>query len=209
MHGTTTQKIGRALASMALHPSYLARSVQHNLLASTTPTDLELPWFSYAAIDFLERHLKPEMRVCEYGSGGSTLFFARRVAHVHAIEDNREWLEMLGARLAEKGLSNVTLAWCPFDFKNPGGFEHSEYLNAIPAEPFDVIVIDGSEEWVQVRPSCFRLAETRVKAGGIIVVDDSWRYPDLRARHRAKKFLIFQSVGPCRPGVTSTDVFFY
>jgi hypothetical protein len=43
----------------------------------------------------------------------------------------------------------------------------------------------------------------------MIVVDDSWRYPELRAKNRAKRFSVFQSVGPCRPGVTSTDVFFY
>ena len=48
-----------------------------------------------------------------------------------------------------------------------------------------------------------------IKPGGIIVVDDSWRYPKLRQENRAQKHRIFQSVGPCRPGVTSTDIFFY
>ena len=47
------------------------------------------------------------------------------------------------------------------------------------------------------------------EVSGIVVVDDSWRYPGLRRNHRAKELKIFQSVGPCRPGVTSTDVFFY
>ena len=79
----------------------------------------------------------------------------------------------------------------------------------MPDERFDIIVVDGSEEWTQVRPICFQKAEARMKWGGIIVVDDSWRYPGLRERNRAKSLRIFQSVGPCRPGVTSTDVFFY
>jgi hypothetical protein len=104
---------------------------------------------------------------------------------------------------------NATLTLCPFDFKNPAGFEHSAYLHALPGSGFDVIVVDGSEEWTLVRPVCFEKAESYVKPGGIIVVDDSWRYPGLRKSNHARHCKVFQSVGPCRPGVTSTDVFFY
>jgi predicted O-methyltransferase YrrM len=60
-----------------------------------------------------------------------------------------------------------------------------------------------------VRPVCFARAERQVRPGGIIVVDDSWRYPALRQANRARHFRDFQSVGPFRPGVTSTDIFFY
>ena len=56
---------------------------------------------------------------------------------------------------------------------------------------------------------CFERAENQIKPGGIIVIDDSWRYPGLRKKNRAKEFREFRSVGPCRPGVTSTDVYFY
>jgi len=209
MHGTVPIKVGRLIADLLLHPQYIPRCVSHNLANGRTPIDLEIPWFSYAAIDFLDQFLKPEMRVCEYGSGGSTLFFARRTKSVHSIEDNPEWHQRVSQRLEEKNVSNVTLRLCPFDFKNPAGFESSEYLHAIPNEQFDVIVIDGSEEWTQVRPVCFRKAEERVQPGGIIVVDDSWRYPRLRIENHGRTQRIFQSVGPCRPGVTSTDVFFY
>jgi hypothetical protein len=40
-------------------------------------------------------------------------------------------------------------------------------------------------------------------------VDDSWRYPSLRASAKTKRYKVFRSVGPCRPGVTSTDLYFY
>jgi hypothetical protein len=74
---------------------------------------------------------------------------------------------------------------------------------------FNVIVVDGTEWTPNVRPICFRSAEEQVAPGGIIVVDDSWRYRQLRQRNRAKRFQIFESVGPARFGVTSTDVYFY
>jgi predicted O-methyltransferase YrrM len=209
MHGTIPIKIGRVLTNLALHPQYISRCITHNLSNGKTPLDLEIPWFSYAAIDFLDEFLKPEMRVFEYGSGGSTLFFASRVKSVYSAEDNAKWFELVTQRVEQKGLTNVTLTLCPFDFKNPVSFEQSAYLNALPNERFDVIVVDGSEEWTQVRPVCFRLAESRIKPGGIIVVDDSWRYAALREKNQARSHKIFQSVGPCRPGVTSTDIFFY
>jgi len=209
MHGTIPQKIGRLVTDLILHPQYISRCVTHNLVNGKTPLDLQIPWFSYAAIDFLEKYIKREMTVCEYGSGGSTLFFAERAKSVYSIEDNAKWFDLVQARLTERSVRNVTLKLCPFDFKNPAGFESSEYLNAIPNERFDVIVVDGSEEWTQVRPICFSRAESRVKPGGIIVLDDSWRYPTVRQNHKANAFKVYQSVGPCRPGVTSTDIFFY
>jgi SAM-dependent methyltransferase len=209
MHGTVSRKIGRVLGNLILHPQYISRCLAHNVINGKTPLDLEIPWFSYAAIDFLEGYLRRNMSVFEYGSGGSTIFFARRVARVFSVEDNPKWFEWVSRRLKEKGLSNATLKLCEFDFKNPVAFQDSAYLQALPNESFDVIVIDGSEEWTQVRPICFAKAENRVKPGGIIVVDDSWRYPGLRQDHHAKDLKVFQSVGPCRPGVTSTDVFFY
>src|SRR5215469_16729358 len=209
MHGTVSQKIGRVIGNLILHPQYISRCFNHNVINGKTPLDLEIPWFSYAAIDFLKKFMQPNMTVFEYGSGGSTLFFARRAKKVTSVEDNPQWFDWVTRRLEEKGLTNATLKLCEFDFKQPEGFEHSVYLHAMPDEKFDVVVVDGSEEWTQIRPICFEKAESRVKEGGIIVVDDSWRYPVLRQNHHAGDLKIFQSVGPCRPGVTSTDIFFY
>jgi len=209
MNGTIPQKIGRLIGNLVIHPQYISRHFVHNVINGKAPIDLELPWFSYAAIDFLRNYVQPHMTVCEYGSGGSTLFFAERAASVIAIENDPGWHELVTRRLEAKSIANATVKLCPFDFKNPVGFEYSQYLHAIPDEKFDIIVIDGSEEWTQVRPVCFTKAEPRVKRGGIIVVDDSWRYSSIRNNNKALRFQVFQSVGPCRPGVTSTDVFFY
>lgn len=44
--------------------------------------EFQIPWMVFGCIDFLDDWLKPDMRVFEYGSGGSTLFFANRVSNV-------------------------------------------------------------------------------------------------------------------------------
>lgn len=209
MHGTVPQKIARVITNLALHPQYISRHVSHNLGNDKSPLDLEIPWFSYAAIDFLETFVQPCMTVCEYGSGGSTIFFAKRAKSVFSIENDPKWFELVKDRFEQQELRNISIKLHPFDFKNTENFEHSSYLHAIPDERFDIIVVDGMEEWNQVRPICFEKAEARIRPGGIIIVDDSWRYPALREKNRAKNVRVFKSVGPCRPGVTSTDIFFY
>jgi len=209
MKGSLPVKIGRLVANLALNPRYVPRTIRHNVINGATPLDLELPWFSYSAIDYLAKYLNPDMEVCEYGSGGSTLFFARRTRSVFSIEDNKAWYELVTDRVKQLGLKNVKLTFHPFDVKNPVGFDKSDYLLALPNRKFDIIVIDGSEEWNQVRPICFQHAEKFVKPGGCIIVDDSWRYSSIRNKNRAARHQVFESVGPCRPGVTSTDIFFY
>lgn len=214
MHGTNLEKVMRLVGNLLGHPQYAPAYLLAHWLKKT-PLDLELPWFSYAAIDFLKTFLRPQMSVFEYGTGGSTVFFARKVRTVTSTEDNIIWLQKVEQHLNKAALTNVVLQHRLFDFKNPVNFENSAYLHSVPAQKFDVIVVDGREEFlglensVQVRPTCFYYAENFVKPGGIIVVDDSWCYPELRRTNRAGEYRIFKSVGPCRPGVTSTDIFFY
>lgn len=149
------------------------------------------------------------MNVFEYGSGGSTVYFASRAGSITSTEDNKDWLERVQTHLIASGFANVTLQYRPFHFHRAEQFDQSEYLRSIPDRVFDIIIIDGTEENIPVRPTCFYHAESRIAPGGIIVVDDSWRYPELRSRNQAKSFREFRSIGPCRPGVTSTDVYFY
>lgn len=209
MHGNTVTRVGRLVSNLLTHPNYLMRYLQQGPLTKRGPLDHEVPWFSFAAIDFLKSYLRPEMTVFEYGSGGSTLFFAKRVAHVVTTEDHPEWFAIVEQRLKQKGIENVTLQLRPFEFESTAAFEASDYVKSIPEEKFDVLVVDGTEHGHDTRPVCFRHAESFVKPGGIIVVDDSWRYDNLGATAGSTRHQRFQSVGPCRPGVTSTDVYFY
>src|SRR5678816_686272 len=109
MHGTIPQKVGRLITNLVFHPQYISRCITHNVFNRKTPLDLEIPWFSYAAIDFLDDFLRSDMNVCEYGSGGSTLFFAGRVRSVVSIEDNANWHQLVSERLRLRSIQNVRL----------------------------------------------------------------------------------------------------
>lgn len=209
MEGSKITKVARVLGDLAVHPRLILPYLRHGPLCSKSPLDLRLPWFSFAAIHFLESFAKPSMNVFEYGSGGSTLFFAKRCARVVSTEDDPEWLGRVRSALAAENLANATLQHHPFDFHQARNFSESAYLRSIPDQPFHLIVVDGMERDTPVRPACFHHAETLVQPGGAIVVDDSWRYHSLRSNNRARSFREFRGVGPCRPGVTSTDIYFY
>ena len=125
------------------------------------------------------------------------------------MEDNSHWCEIVAAKLARRGIGNVDLRHVPVAFTTEDAFAVSDYLTAVRKSVFDVIVVDGTEWTANVRPICFRAAEEQIKSGGIILVDDSWRYRQLRQTNCAERFEIFEGVGPARFGVTSTDVYFY
>jgi hypothetical protein len=208
MNNPTVVKVARLAANLVSHPRYIGPYLS-NYISPRSPVDLELPWFSYSAIRFLDKTVKPDMLVYEYGSGGSTLYFSKRCARVVSVEDNSRWFERVGWILHRRNITNADLRFAPADLTSIERFRASVYPDALPRELADIIVVDGSEESIQIRPVCFEIAESRVKPGGMIIVDDSWRYTHLRQRNRAKRVQIYQSVGPARPGVTSTDIFFY
>lgn len=71
--------------------------------------DCELPWITKEAVVKLDEELDDSDNVLEFGSGGSTIFFAKRCARVTSIETSSEWLVKTRAKLTEQGLENVKL----------------------------------------------------------------------------------------------------
>ncbi len=204
MHGTTPEKLVRLSSYLFHNPKELGRYLAY---CRSAPLHARVPWFSWPAIDFLNGYLRGNMTVFEFGSGGSTLFFGERVSRVTSVEDNGEWHDVIEAEIKRQSKKAIEYR---FESSNVGEYESTPYVQALD-RPYDVIVVDGSEEWPDqtVRPVCFWRAERFVAPGGIIVLDDSWRYEKLNLGGNATTVQRFQGVGPGRFGVTSTDIFFY
>lgn len=157
-----------------------------------TPLDDALPWVNFAAIDFLRQYLRPEMRVFEFGSGGSTLFFAQLAREVVSVEHNPEWCQKVREALQRQNLKNCQLNWIPPsqellprppDPADPEGYTSDDdisrghsfkaYVTRIDAQPpasLDLILVDG-----RARPSCLKHAAARAKVGGVIMLDNAER----------------------------------
>lgn len=146
----------------------------------------------------------------EFGTGGSTIRYAEVCKSITSVEDSEGWLKIVQDRLTKKQISNTKLIFSHFDFDHPEDFSKSNYLASYEGhEQYDVVVIDGQDKSFRERITCFRHVEPTIKNGGVIVVDDWWRYTELLGSNRAKSIKVFESVGPCRYGVTSTAFFHY
>lgn len=131
-----------------------------NSIANGKPVDRDgepIPWFTYPAIDFLTQIMRPEWRVFEWGSGHSTLWWAKRVKAVASVEDDRAWYDKLLARMPE----NASLIWRG---------DAASYVQALAEQQarFDLVVIDGSH-----RNDCAQIVTEYVTDNGLIVFDNT------------------------------------
>jgi predicted O-methyltransferase YrrM len=117
-----------------------------------------LPWLGYRAINFLDQLVQPDWNMLEFGSGMSTLWFAKRVHNITSIEDYQPWYDKVRSTLNKVG--NV-------DYQFKSGVDYF-CLDNYPDESFDFILIDGSE-----RGNCAKSALAKIKRGGYIYLDNS------------------------------------
>lgn len=144
-------------------------------------------WVTFPALDWLEEFLQPSMTVFEWGCGGSTLFFAQRVAHVTSVEHDRDWHGQATRSIRETGAANVDLRLVgPQPSDDPAGYgsavdtyhamSFERYARTIDAHgSFDLVLVDG-----RARMACLEHAVPHVRPGGAVVLDNSdyRRYQD-------------------------------
>ncbi|MDT4902398.1 MAG: hypothetical protein QOJ37_1661 [Pseudonocardiales bacterium] len=145
--------------------------------------ELDVPWWTYRAIDvvdsWLSAHPKP-IRVYEYGSGASTLWLSRRADEVYTVEHHRGFAEHIAPTLA--GQPNIHMRIVePVPSTSPvvssqkegnADLDFADYVNSIGAVDgaFSLIVIDG-----RAREACLRAAIPRLDPDGLIVFDNTRR----------------------------------
>ena len=119
-----------------------------------------IPWYTYPAIEYLSQFDYSDKTIFEFGTGYSSMYWAKRAKKVISIEDKPEWFEKFAK---EFQAPNWQMRYCD---------EKQGYENMIFAddEKYDVIVVDGKR-----RAECAETAIKALKAGGMIILDDSDR----------------------------------
>jgi len=145
------------------------------------------PFMQPEEIRCIESYLRPHFTMLEFGCGGSTLHFSRRVKIYHAVEHDRDWYEKIRSRVAE----NVRLLHVAADGPTPGeprvasswgelpdssrSAEFATYLS-VPErrirETLDAVLIDG-----RARPECARAVLPWLAPDGVVFIHDFWRRP--------------------------------
>lgn len=143
--------------------------------------ELRQPWWPYGMANYVNSILPPEPCVFEYGGGGSSIWLADRGAVLTIIEHDQNWVLQLRRALPRN--ADVTFI-PPQEIGVIGSAAHNAYFDSYvqaidnyPDESFDLVVIDG-----RARVDCVTHARSKVKRGGLLLLDDSdrSRYKDAR-----------------------------
>jgi len=214
---STIQKLATAGKTLFDNPSELRFAAKwlYSLLPGYSPMDDRRPWINFRATEWLQSYVKPNMRVFEYGSGGSTFFLAERGAHVVSVEHDEEFYHFMAERLQRYGVAN-----CTYLLRAPQSMEADKvpsyscesftsewpthtamsfeaYVKAIDDYPdgsFDLVTVDG-----RARPSCVLRALPKIKDGGWLLVDnmERSRYGIIRSLLEQYECIDFFGVVPC------------
>ena len=126
------------------------------------------PNMSEEVLDFLKSVIKKSDRILEFGSGGSTIWFAQNARKIISFESHIDWYRAIKKRLKELKLKNVELRFKP-DYLHKG----TSNIDGL----FDFILID-SQAWIEKkqiesRKICIKTSHLFLKHGGWLLLDDS------------------------------------
>jgi len=123
------------------------------------------PFLGEATIARLSKIVHSKFRVLEFGSGGSTVWFAERCALIRTHEGSMEVVEKIYYTLKEKGLERKV------EF-----LLNARYPRFIPRfdkDTFDLIVVDGRS-----RLLCLESTIGSLKPGGWVLLDNAEVHED-------------------------------
>lgn len=188
-----------------------------------SPIELRKPWLVIEAIDALENILTPDMDVFEWGSGGSTLFFADHAGDVYSVEHDLEWYRNVSSQIVESEFDCITYVYRPPETSPPenisGAADYTDnrpqyrsmyfksYVDEIERfdnSTFDCVLVDG-----RARPSCIVKAIPRIVPGGLLIVDNSERpaYQSTLARLSGWERNVFYGPALSSLPFTETSIF--
>ncbi len=152
-----------------------------------------LPWYTYPAIEYCNQLDASGLNIFEYGSGNSSLYWARKGANVWCVEDDPAWYETMRGKSAQ--LCGILLR-----------STSEAYVSAIAevGQQFDIVIIDGV--W---RNECAVAALAHVRKDGVIILDNSDWYKDVAQFLRSQGFfqVDFNGFGPVNNYCWTTSIF--
>jgi hypothetical protein len=141
-------------------------AVAGGLLRVATGFRPRAPWIGLSAIRLLRDNLNARSSVLEFGSGMSTLWYAKHAGSVYSVEDNRDWFQRVELVLHRRRITNVSYHYAT-------GAEYAAIVSGTALQ-FDLVMVDGS-----YRSECIRHSINHVKPGGIMYLDNSDKDPDV------------------------------
>lgn len=129
------------------------------------------PWITQDAIKELENLLEKDFIGLEFGSGRSSVWYAKRIKHLTSIEDHKGWYEEVNTQFKEAAISNVDYLFKNSEGSDPSQTDYCRVIDEFKDDSMDFIVVDGKHRDVLANEAIGKL-----KKGGILLLDDANRY---------------------------------
>lgn len=153
----------------SLRPTYAISRIAQMRYQRANPA---APWLTPAAITALQDLLKPTDVGFEFGSGRSTIWFARHVRFLYSMENSPVWYKKVSEWLVREKLVDrvdYQLAVEPReDDLMPEDHPYVKGLADVREGFLDFVLVDGI-----MRLTCLRLAMRKLKRGGILILDNA------------------------------------
>jgi len=133
----------------------------------------DAPWLVPAAIAFIEKELRPEFVGFEWGSGRSTLWFARRVRYITSVEGRRAWYDevrswLVKDDLAERVSLRLSEVTSEHNFSSEEIERYAQAIDGVGDGSLDFILVDG-----HFREACLRRVANKLRIGGLLIIDNT------------------------------------
>lgn len=173
------------------------------------------PWLTHKSNEILASYLKESDIGLEFGSGRSTLWFARHTKHLTSIEHDEGWYKKVKKMLNDNNLHNVNYHLIQMDKQDDEkacDVAYVDVVEKIDSNSLDFVLVDGV-----YRGLCALKSLRVIRPGGILIIDNvNWylpsdsRSPNSRTMQQGPKGKIWedlhQSISQWRKIWTSSNV---
>lgn len=118
-----------------------------------------IPWYTYPTTEFLSHLDLSALKVFEYGSGNSTLWWSERAKQIMSVEDDEDWYIKIKNSLQNKDV----------DYRLEK--DRQKYFS-MASDDFDIYIIDGKH-----RRECLEHVVNLEGGGLMLILDNSDWYP--------------------------------
>lgn len=154
----------REWKSVNLNNSGYVRSVQDG--ESCIDNGIPCPWYSYAAVYFLEERITKSMDIFEFGAGHSSLWYRKRCRWLHSVEHDKNWIDYLKSVDGCLQIKHRPLDMSYCEAIKPDNIFHKGW---------DIIVLDSHGDLFEGRGRfhCARHSMKYIKPNGVFILDNS------------------------------------
>src|SRR5690606_11835599 len=129
----------------------------------------DAPWLTMEANILLNQLIKKNDIGLEFGSGRSTIWFAKRCKFIYSVESNSQWYDKISKEI--KMFNNIEYHFGNVNLSFPEQSEYLAVLESLNNQTIDFIVNDGKIRGIVAIKSIDKL-----KPGGLMIVDNAERY---------------------------------